>query len=99
MDMPKPNLKPTTELWRWMNYHRVTLDELAARICSSSVHISNIRRGKHPPSDELKIAIANATLEMERERGITKPFGVPIVCWFSGLDAAITGAAVRAVPW
>jgi len=75
-----------TPLWRWMAERRITLEVLAERLKITPQHLGDLRRGVRRPSDDLKIAIAAMTTQIEREMGIaaSKVRGVPIISWYEG---------------
>lgn len=81
--MPKISTPPNaTRLWRWMDEHRVTLNELAGLVGYASQYLSDVRRGVCRPSDTLKVALQDVTLQLEEQRGIAEPRGVRAADWF-----------------
>jgi transcriptional regulator with XRE-family HTH domain len=67
-----------------MAKHRVTLEELAARLDLTPVYVGEIRRGDRRPHDKLKVEIAAITLQMEADFEIEEAArrGVPVLDWF-----------------
>ena len=71
------------EIWKWMLKYGVTLERLAPLVGVTRQHLSDVRRGAKRPSDGLKTSIATATADLERELGVSRPKGVPVVVWFA----------------
>jgi predicted transcriptional regulator len=86
-----PKMQPpddATELWKWMDHWNVPVQSFAATLEITPQHLSDVRRGKRRPSDELKRKIETATLAYERQHRVKHPRGVKILTWYSREVAA-----------
>lgn len=89
-----PEGDPVSPLTAWMDAKRVTAAELARRLGVSRNAVHSWRQGIARPGDDMKVKIAEATLEIERELGITEHLsGVPITAWY---PAAVVATAAKA---
>lgn len=83
--------KTANVLWRWMRDLRVTCDELAKELGYTPQHLSDVRRGKRPPSDALMVRFAETSKRIEAARGVRSPRGVRISDWATDAAASRSG--------
>lgn len=87
--MPKKKLpEGATALWRWMTERRVTVEELATLVGCTPQYLSDVRRGVKRPSDQLKLAIAEHTIAIEKKQGVARPKGVVATSWYEKSEAS-----------
>lgn len=87
--MPSDTGGNGTPLAIWMEAKRVTGGELARRMGVSRNAIFSWSSGARRPGDDMKQKLAEVTLEIERELGITEQLaGVPITAWYPPVSPA-----------
>lgn len=91
--MPSDTGGSATPLAIWMEAKRVTGGELARRMGVSRGAIFSWSSGARRPGDDMKLKLAEVTLEIERELGITDQLaGVPVAAWYPPIVAAPAAA-------